>query len=81
MLKPEIAELLNKQVNAEFYASNVYLQLSGRKMRDWKVPPNSSAVIVWKNARIWIRFLTLCANAICRSPSDKSMLRQTTTQT
>lgn len=28
MLKPEIAELLNKQVNAEFYASNVYLQLS-----------------------------------------------------
>lgn len=28
MLKPEIAQLLNDQVNAEFYASNVYLQLS-----------------------------------------------------
>jgi len=28
MLKPEIAKLLNDQVNAEFYASNVYLQLS-----------------------------------------------------
>lgn len=28
MLKPEIVELLNDQVNAEFYASNVYLQLS-----------------------------------------------------
>lgn len=28
MLKPEIAQLLNEQVNAEFYASNVYLQLS-----------------------------------------------------
>ncbi|KUJ74342.1 hypothetical protein AVO42_02725 [Thiomicrospira sp. XS5] len=28
MLKPEIANLLNKQVNAEFYASNIYLQLS-----------------------------------------------------
>ncbi|RUM91848.1 MAG: ferritin [Thiomicrospira sp.] len=28
MLKPEIATLLNKQVNAEYYASSVYLQLS-----------------------------------------------------
>ncbi|WP_178862227.1 ferritin [Thiomicrorhabdus cannonii] len=28
MLKPEIAKLLGEQVNAEFYASNVYLQLS-----------------------------------------------------
>ncbi len=28
MLKPEITKLLNDQVNAEFFASNVYLQLS-----------------------------------------------------
>ena len=28
MLKPEIAKLLNDQVNAEFTASNIYLQLS-----------------------------------------------------
>ncbi len=28
MLNPEIAQLLNKQVNAEFFASNVYLQMS-----------------------------------------------------
>ncbi len=28
MLKPEIVKLLNDQVNAEFFASNVYLQLS-----------------------------------------------------
>lgn len=28
MLKPEIAKLLNDQVNAEFFASNVYLQMS-----------------------------------------------------
>ncbi len=28
MLKPEIANLLNEQVNAEFFASNIYLQLS-----------------------------------------------------
>lgn len=28
MLKPDIAKLLNDQVNAEFFASNVYLQLS-----------------------------------------------------
>lgn len=28
MIEPHIAKLLNEQVNAEFYASNVYLQLS-----------------------------------------------------
>ncbi|MDX1796985.1 MAG: ferritin [Hydrogenovibrio sp.] len=28
MLNPEIAKLLNQQVNAEFYASSIYLQLS-----------------------------------------------------
>ena len=28
MLKPEIAKLLNEQVNAEYTASNIYLQLS-----------------------------------------------------
>lgn len=28
MLKPKISKLLNDQVNAEFFASNVYLQLS-----------------------------------------------------
>jgi ferritin len=28
MLKPQIAKLLNEQVNAEFFASNIYLQLS-----------------------------------------------------
>lgn len=28
MLTPEISKLLNNQVNAEFFASNVYLQLS-----------------------------------------------------